>query len=432
LEEIATLTAALHLITENRTIFVTDLTDLTLLQVDPGTVVFVINENLPYVYRSDDTWVLLFPTLQNPKPLNNLWTWGTNTNGQLGDATTVSKSSPVSVVGDYVDWVQVEALSSHTVALRANGTAWAWGLNDTGQLGDGTTVSKSSPVSVVGGFSDWTQLSGGFKHSLGLRGNGTLWAWGYNFAGELGDGTTVDKSSPVSVVGGFTNWTQVSSGQRHIVALRANGTAWGWGDNSFGRIGDGTTANSSSPVSVVGGFTNWIQVSGGGVHSLGVQANGTAWAWGGNSAGSLGDGTTTNTSSPVSVVGGFTDWTQVSAGSNHSLGLKSNGIAYAWGSGQDGKLGDDTVVAKSSPVLVVGGFTDWVQLDGGQSHSLGLRANGTAWAWGINTAGELGDNTATTNTSSPVSVVGGFTDWVQISAATSVGTSTHSAGIRGG
>jgi alpha-tubulin suppressor-like RCC1 family protein len=165
---------------------------------------------------------------------------------------------------------------------------------------------------------------------------------------------------------------------------------------------------------------------------LGVQANGTAWAWGGNSAGSLGDGTTTNTSSPVSVVGGFTDWTQVSAGSNHSLELKSNGIAYAWGSGQDGKLGDDTVVAKSSPVLVVGGFTDWVQLDGGQSHSLGLRANGTAWAWGINTAGELGDNTATTNTSSPVSVVGGFTDWVQISAATSVGTSTHSAGIRGG
>jgi alpha-tubulin suppressor-like RCC1 family protein len=424
LEEIALLSASLQFITDNRSISVTNLSDLTLLSVDPGTIVFVVNENLPYVYKSDLTWVLLFPTITGASPIQNAWAWGTNSDGQLGDNTTVSKSSPVSVVGGYTDWIQVSAGTYHNLGLRANGTAWAWGLNATGQLGNETTTAQSSPVSIVGGFTDWTQLSGGFKHSLGLRANGTLWAWGYNFLGELGDNTIVDKSSPVSVVGGFTDWVQVSSGSHHGIALRGNGTAWGWGENAFGRLGDNTTVDKSSPVSVVGGFADWIQLSAGSIHSLGVRANGTAWGWGNNASGRLGDTTTTAQSSPVSVVGGFADWIQLSAGGSHSLGLRANGTAWAWGFNGSGMLGDNTTVSKTSPVSVVGGFTDWVQLDAGQVHSVGLRANGTAWAWGSNASGALGDNTIV-NKSSPVSVVGGFTDWVQISAV------THSTGIRG-
>jgi alpha-tubulin suppressor-like RCC1 family protein len=351
------------------------------------------------------------------------YAWGNGGNGRLGDGTLVARSSPVSVVGGFTDWIQVSGGSTHSLGLRANGTAYAWGNNGTGQLGDVTTVNKTSPVSVIGGFTDWIQVGSGNFHSLGLRANGTAWAWGSGASGQLGDNTEVDKSSPVSVIGGFTDWIQVSGGNSYSLGLRANGTAWAWGPNGSGQLGDGTAVNKSSPVSVVGGYTDWIQVSGGG-HSLGVRANGTAWAWGTGGSGRLGDGTAVTKSSPVSVVGGFTDWIQVSGGNSYSLGLRANGTAWAWGSNGSGELGDDTIVNKSSPVSVVGGFTDWIQVSCGGSHSVGLRANGTAWAWGFGTSGQLGDNTEV-DKSSPVSVIGGFTDWIQVSAGGS-----HSLGIR--
>jgi alpha-tubulin suppressor-like RCC1 family protein len=179
-------------------------------------------------------------------------------------------------------------------------------------------------------------------------------------------------------------------------------------------MGDNTTVNKSSPVSVVGGFTDWISVSAKDTHSLGVRANGTAWAWGRGMGVSV-TALRSTKSSPVSVVGDFTDWIQVSAGDGHSLGLRANGTAWAWGNGGDGRLGDNTTVDKSSPVSVVGDFTDWTQVSGRERFSIGISANGTAWAWGFNTSGQLGDNTAV-NKSSPVSVVGGFTDWIQVSA----------------
>jgi alpha-tubulin suppressor-like RCC1 family protein len=355
----------------------------------------------------------------------NLSAWGSNTFGQLGDNTTTSRLSPVSVVGGFTDWIQVSAGGTHSLGLRANGTAWAWGSNNAGRLGDNTTTSRSSPVSVVGGFTDWIQVSAGGSHSLGVRANGTAWAWGNNISGRLGDNTTATKSSPVSVVGGFTDWVQVSAGGDHSLGVRANGTAWTWGSNPFGQLGDNTTTSRLSPVSVVGGFTDWVQVSAGGDHSLGLRTNGTAWAWGSNGNGRLGDNTVTARSSPVSVVGGFTDWIQVSAGNGHSLGLRTNGTAWAWGINTSGRLGDNTTTSRLSPVSVVGGFTDWIQVSAGGSHSLGVRANGSAWGWGSNVSGSLGDNT-TTSRRSPVSVVGGFTDWIQVSAGGS-----HSLGLRG-
>jgi len=351
------------------------------------------------------------------------WAWGLNNVGTLGDDTTTCRSSPVSVVGGFTDWCQVSA-GGHSLGLRSIGTAWAWGCNGWGQLGDNSLTSRRSPVSVVGGFTDWCQVSAGGIHSLGLRANGTAWAWGCNGQGRLGDDTATDRSSPVSVVGGFTDWCQISAGSGHSLGVRCNGTAWAWGSNGNGRLGDDTTTDRSSPVSVVGGFTDWCQVSAGGAHSLGVRCNGTAWAWGCSGQGRLGDGTTTIRSSPVSVVGGFTDWCQVSAGGQHSLALRTNGTVWAWGCSGQGRLGDGTTTTRSSPVSVVGGFTDWCQVDAGYRHSLALRTNGTAWAWGYNCFGRLGDDT-TTSRSSPVSVVGGFTDWCQIS-----GGDAHSLAIR--
>jgi len=269
-------------------------------------------------------------------------------------------------------WVSI-AISNYSPAL-------AWGAEGGGRLGNNDAIAnRSSPIYVVGGFTDWCQVSGGRDHSLGLRTNGTLWAWGNNGQGRLGDNTTTTRSSPVSVVGGFTDWCQVSAGYVHNLGVRINGSAWAWGNNLVGRIGDGTTTSRPSPVSVVGGFTDWCQVSAGGFygHSLGVRTSGSAWAWGANGNGRLGDDTTTNRSSPVSVVGGFTDWCQVSAGGVHSLGVRTNGTAWAWGYNGSGRLGDGTVIQRSSPVSVVGGFTNWCQVSSAAlrgTHSLGVRA----------------------------------------------------------
>jgi hypothetical protein len=387
-----------------------------------GRFVYITRE-ARYVFSNGVTWDI--KNVLTPFDVN-AYAWGLNTSGQLGDNTITSRLSPVSVIGGFSDWSQLSAGASHSLGLRANGGAWAWGLNSNGQLGDGTATAKSSPVSVVGGFSDWTQLSAGGVHSLGLRANGSAWAWGSNTSGRLGDNTTVSKSSPVSVVGGFTDWTQLSAGDSHSLGLHADGGAWAWGLNTNGRLGDGTTTARSSPVSVVGGFTDWSQLSAGVSHSLGLRANGSAWAWGINTNGQLGDNSITSRLSPVSVVGGFTDWAQLSAGGTHSLGLRANGSAWAWGSNGSGRLGNGTTTSRSSPVSVIGGFTDWVELSGGNIQSLGVRANGSAWAWGDNTNGRLGDGT-TTARSSPVSVVGGFTDWIQIIAGSS---SAHSLGVR--
>jgi alpha-tubulin suppressor-like RCC1 family protein len=382
-----------------------------------GWLIFVEAEER--LYFSDGTaWTTIVPPVVYD---NTIYSWGVNTSGQLGDNTTVSKSSPVTVVGGFTDWCQLSNGKNqgayHSLGVRQEGTAWGWGCNGQGRLGDNTTVNKSSPVSVVGGFTDWCQISaGGCLHSLAVRQNGTAWAWGNGGQGQLGDNTVVAKSSPVSVAGGFTDWCQVSAGTANFsLAVRQNGTAWGWGIGTFGRLGDNSTVTKSSPVQVVGGFCDWCQISAGEQHAVAIRQNGTVWSWGRNSYGQLGDNTIVNKSSPVSVVGSFCDWCQISAGGNHSLAVRQSGTAWAWGRNFYGGLGDNSGSNRSSPVSVIGGFTNWCQVSGGRLSSLGVRQNGTLWAWGWNCKGQLGDNT-TVNKSSPVSVIGGLTDWCQVSA----------------
>jgi alpha-tubulin suppressor-like RCC1 family protein len=360
---------------------------------------------------------------ENPLPTNTIWTWGSGSSGKLGDNTTVNKSSPVSIVGGFTDWCQVSGgKNGNFAAVRRNGTAWAWGYNGFGALGDCTVVSKSSPVSVVGGFTNWSQVAAGANHTVGLRQDGTLYSWGYNGQGQIGDNTTANKSSPVSVVGGFTNWCQLAAGNKNSFGIRTNGVLYAWGYNNSGRLGTNSTVNRSSPVSVVGGFTDWCGVHNCN-HTLGVRTNGTAWAWGCGYHGQLGNGqfgtyaSPNLRSSPVSVIGGFTNWCQVSGGFRFSLGVRTDGTLYAWGVNTRGQLGTNTPCSAStnSPVAIVGGFTDWCQVSGAYQSSFALRTNGTAWSWGYNNSGMLGDNSLVSK-SSPVSVVGGFTDWCQITA----------------
>jgi alpha-tubulin suppressor-like RCC1 family protein len=374
-----------------------------------GEVYLVENDDDLYV-DTGSQWVSL-----NNESLSLSYAWGLNTYGRLGDGTLTSRLSPVTVVGGITNWSQVAAGINHSLGVTSTGIAYAWGDNTNGRLGDGTTTSRLSPVTVVGGITNWSQLSGGNSFSVGLTSTGIAYGWGNNNLGVVGDGTTTSRLSPVTVVGGITNWSQLAAGSGHVLGLTSTGIAYAWGANGFGRLGDGTLTSRLSPVTVVGGITNWSQLSGGQGHSLGVTSTGIAYAWGYNTHGQLGTGNTTSRSSPVTVVGGITNWSQVSAGTNQSLGLTSTGIAYAWGLNSFGQLGDGTLTSRLSPVTVVGGITNWSRVFAGTQFSLGLTSTGIVYAWGYNFFGQLGDGT-TVSKSSPVIVVGGITGWSRVAA----------------
>ena len=365
----------------------------------------------------------------------HVWSWGANWSGQLGvGSTSGGIVVPVGTVGpggtgtlDNV--VVVSGGYLHSLALLSDGTVRAWGTNESGQLGDNTIVDRSSPVQVVGPgggvLDNVVAVSAGDSHSLALLSDGTVRAWGANWAGQLGDNTNNDNSLPVQVVGpggvGFLdNVVAVSAGGGHSLALLSDGTVRAWGNNSSGQLGYGMF-NSSTPVQVVGYdggefLDNVVSVSAGAYHSLALLSDGTVRAWGYNGDGQLGDGTGNSSSSPVRVVGFdgrgvLNNVVAVSAGSYHSLALLSDGTVRAWGYNGYGQLGDGTNNTRTSRVPVVGpggGVLDnVVAVSAGDSHSLALLSDGTVWAWGANGDGQLGDGTnSDRNVPAPISPPG--------------------------
>jgi len=349
---------------------------------------------------------------------DTLYAWGRNiTNNTLGDGTSTNRSSPVTVVGGITDWLQLSGGYRFSLGLTSNGVAYAWGLASYGATGTDSNSGTNSPVTVVGGITNWSKLSAGQFHSLGLTDTGELYSWGRNNQGALGTNNTTSTSSPVTVAGGITGWTQISAGKSVSLGI-ANGIAYGWGYNSSNQIGDNTSTTRSSPVTVAGGITGWNQISTAFGHSLGI-ADRIAYAWGNNYKGRLGDGSVTNRATPVLVVGGILNWKQVSAAKEHSLGLTNSGILYAWGSNQDGRLGINTltITSRSSPVTVVGGITNWAQVSTAESSefSTAVTSDGKIYSWGRNSRGQLGDGT-TVSKSSPVTPLGGITTWAQVAA----------------
>jgi|GEM_PF-921742 len=292
-----------------------------------------------------------------------LWEWG-------GD-------DPTDKTGTDTDWSAISAGYYYTLALKRDGTLWSWGYNEYGQLGDGTTNDRYNNPARIGSDTDWAAISTGYYHSLALKSDGSLWAWGRNVSGQLGDGTTTNKSSPTRV-GADTDWAYISAGGwGHSLAIKSDGTLWAWGCNDSGQLGDGTTTSKTSPVKI-GTDTDWVAVSGGYYYSLALKSDGTLWAWGYNQSGQLGNGTTNPTPTPVRI-GTDTNWAVIEAGGDHSLAIKSDGTLWAWGNNGTGKLGDGTKVDKSSPVRI-GTDTNWVSVAAEGSHSLGIRSDGTLWA----------------------------------------------------
>ncbi len=339
-----------------------------------------------------------------------LWTWGYNYYGQLGDGTTISKDVPTQI-GISNKWMSISAGRYYTLALQSNGTLWTWGSNNSGQLGDGTLANKSTPQRIRESNRDWLRVVQGQSHTIGLKSDGTLWAWGQNDQGQLGDGTNVSKSTPIQV-GTDDNWISVAAGFRFSIALKSDGTLWTWGRNNKGQLGDGTTTNKNIPTQI-GADTKWVSIVGGQAHTVALKSDGTLWAWGDNSSNQLGDGSIQDTNVPIQI-GTDTQWVSVSAGTFHTVALKSNGTLWTWGSNIYGQLGDGTTGSKNTPTQIGTGDT-WVSISAGQFHTLAIKSNGTLWAWGHNSYGQLGDGTNYAR-SAPVQI-GADTKWLSVNTA---------------
>ncbi|WP_027659657.1 RCC1 domain-containing protein [Salinispora fenicalii] len=336
--------------------------------------------------------------------------WGSNFFGQLGDGTNADSVAPVSVsLPAGVSVTAVAAGNRHSLALTSAGAVLAWGGNAAGQLGDGTTMDSSTPVSVSlpAGVTVIAIAAGG-THSLALTDEGTVLAWGGNSFGQLGDGTNAHRSTPVSVsLPPGVTVTAVTGGSFHSLAVTAAGAVLAWGDNIFGQLGDGTTSNRSAPVPVglPAGVTA-TTVTGGHFHSMAVTSVGAVLAWGNNNFGQLGDGTTTHRGTPgaVSLPAGATV-TAITAGSFHSMAVTSVGAVLAWGNNTFGQLGDGTITNRSTPVAVSlpPGTTVVAVAAHDGNHNVALTSAAAALAWGDNPHGQLGNGT-TTDSSTPVPV----------------------------
>ena len=298
----------------------------------------------------------------------NLWTWGYNF-GQLGDNTTTNRSSPIQTVAGGSNWKSVASGGRHTAATKNDGTLWTWGNNANGQLGNNTTTATSSPVQTITFATNWKQVSCGTYHTAAIKTDGTLWTWGRNSApqpsslpsGQLGDNTATQRSSPVQTVAGGTNWKSLSSGFAHVAAIKTDGTLWTWGLNNFGQLGDNTIVKKSSPVQTVAFGTNWKQVSCGVYMTAAIKTDGTLWTWGKNSSGALGDNTTVDKSSPIQTVTGGNNWKMFCSNSG-SYAIKTDGTLWVWGNNNDGQLGDNTTISKSSPIQTILGGNNWKEL----------------------------------------------------------------------
>lgn len=350
-----------------------------------------------------------------------LWTWGDNTYGQLGNGTTSVTGTPSPTqLGSATDWASI-SVGAYTVhAIKANGTLYGWGFNGNGEVGDGTNTNRTSPVQI-GSSNLWTSVSSGRVFSIGLRADGTLWAWGSNAFGQVGVGSATSAFNSPQQIGSGQDWASISAGYEHAAAVKVSGTLWAWGRNQNGQLGQGATGTYNTSPIQVGSAGTWVAVSCGRGHTLGLQANGTVYSWGDNTAGQLGTGNLTAQLSPLAVRTLSNNWIQISTGNNHTLALKSDGTIWGWGANNSGQLGNGSTSAKSTPTQI-GTASDWVAVSAGTSFSLGLRADGTIWSWGSNSSGQLGNSSATPTV--PVQI-GTNTTWKSISAG-----NAHSLALR--
>ena len=351
-------------------------------------------------------WDDYFQSLENP---SELFGSGYNNIGGLGQNDVVQRSSPIQIPG--TQWIGLSSgRYSDRLGWKNDNTLWAWGTNTNGALGLNDVAYRSSPVQIPGTEWKHTLYSiGGAWVKASVKTDGTLWVWGYNYRGQLGDNSIIDKSSPIQIPG--TNWSKAFAGADKCAAITTNGELWVWGRNNYGGLGANFVGDRSSPIQIPG--TEWKQVSASIYWMMGTKTDGTLWAWGRNQGGCLGQGNATiGFSSPQQIPG--TEWVVGQAdiyNATAGAGVKTDGTLWTWGYDNQGMLGHNETVLYSSPRQVPG--TQWTdRITVGQDGMACTKTDGTLWAWGQNGTGQYGVNDLTTQ-SSPTQVPG--TNWMMSS-----------------
>lgn len=341
---------------------------------------------------------LLDVFLRDEEVLNNisggkLKSWGIDSSGNLGlnvSGVGVDVSYPTAIPTSTPSFRQVVARASTVLAIKTDNTLWAWGASTNGLTGlNSTTPTRSSPTQV-GTNNNWMTLtatsSGGSTRMFAIKTDGTLWSWGQGISGVLGNGDTFSRSSPTQV-GTNTNWKIVTCTVNVGCAIKTDGTLWTWGFGQNGDLGDNTGVNRSSPVQV-GSDTNWKLVSGGSGHIAAIKTDGTLWMWGGQSTtGVLGDDSRIDRSSPVQSIAGGSNWKFVNGGLSTMGAIKTDGTLWMWGLNLAGQIGDNTAVYRSSPVQTAAGGNDWRKVLSSNTVTIGVKSDGTLWQWGKNAYG---------------------------------------------
>ena len=328
----------------------------------------------------------------------SLWSWGRNHRGQLGLGHTTDQNAPVRV-GTDTDWIAVAGGNSHSIALKADGTLWVAGDNGWGQLG--IAGEEHATFQRVGTDNDWVAIAAGDDFTLAIKADRSLWAWGRNRFGQLGIGNVPDRDVPTRVEG--EGWVQVAAGSDHTVAVKANGTLWTWGDDTYGQLGSDPGTGFVTRPRQVGAANDWLLASAGpgGGATLAIKTDRTLWAWGRNISGELGLGNIEGPTSPQQV-GQANHWVDVSTGAGFTIALDANGFLWSTGANSRGKLGINEPGEHNRYELVQALGSAWEFVSTGESHTLAIGPDGLLYAWGSNEFGKLGFGTADIQGNGPV------------------------------
>ncbi|MBF0516432.1 MAG: fibronectin type III domain-containing protein [Nitrospirae bacterium] len=317
-----------------------------------------------------------------------------------GAASSASNSVSPSAANSALN-VAIAGGAYHTAALKSDGTVWDWGYNGIGALGNGTYNSSSTPIQVSSLAGSVTAIAAGGYHTAAVKSDGTVWGWGYGGSGQLGNGSSTYSYTPVQV-SSLSGVTTIAAGLFHTVALKNDGTVWIWGDNTYGQLGNGTTTNVNKPVQV-SGLSGVTAIAAGFYHTIALKSDGTVWVWGRNSEGELGNGTTNNSNTPIAV-SGISDVKAIAAGSYHSVVAKSDGTVWDWGYNALGNLGNGTYTTSTTPVAAKG-LSGVSSVAAGFYHTAALKTDGTVWFWGYNNFANASNGSYATSTT-PVQISG--------------------------
>ena len=323
----------------------------------------------------------------------SLWAWGKNIYGQLGDGTFENKLRPVRI-GNDSDWEYVSAGSEHTVAIKKDGTLWAWGQNLYGQVGDDTYTDCNVPKRISAD-KNWKTISAGSIFNLALKTDGSMWSWGWNDHYELGNGNTFNLTVP-TMVGRSFDWDSVSASTLSATAIKTDNSIWSWGANVEGSLGAVTLQFQVEPAQIGTTIFNYKTTSSGGFTSMNIKLDGTLWGWGFNGYGTVGNGTSSNVSVPTKI-GNDHDWAIAVTSTSTTRAIKNNGSLWVWGKNDIGQLGDGTTQNRNVPVRIAEN-TVWKTISGRRDFTVALDTDNGLWAWGDNSFGQLGDGTTENQT----------------------------------